>query len=337
MKISELAVLLEGTFEGDANTEIISLSGIANSKVGDLTFAMDEERFASAEQSQSSCILTTKNTRTSSKPLIRVHNPKLAFLIAYNILLQKPGREASIHPTAAIASSVQLGENVCIASHVTIEEDVVIGNNVMLESGVTVKRNCKIGDFCHLQNQVVLYENTILENNVVLHSGVIVGSDGFGYVKDKGIIYKFPQLGKVIIRENVEIGANSTIDRGSLDDTIIGPNSKIDNLCHIAHNVKIGKNFIMAAQSGIAGSTVIGDNVTISGQVAITDNVTIGHNVKVGGKSAVIGHIEDNAVFWGIPARPLKQVKRQMAVLAWLTKNFSFLSRSIKEKEVLTP
>jgi UDP-3-O-[3-hydroxymyristoyl] glucosamine N-acyltransferase len=165
-----------------------------------------------------------------------------------------------------------------------------------------------------------------------LHGGVVVGSDGFGYVKNENTIYKFPQLGKVVIEENVEIGANTTIDRGSLEDTVIGAGSKIDNLCHIAHNVKIGKNLIMAAQSGIAGSTVIEDNVTISGQVAVTDNVRIGRNVVIGGKSVVIGHVKENEVVWGCPARPLAQTKRQMAVLSWLTKNFSALSKILIEK-----
>jgi UDP-3-O-[3-hydroxymyristoyl] glucosamine N-acyltransferase len=185
---------------------------------------------------------------------------------------------------------------------------------------------------CRINPNVVLHENTILKNKVVLHSGVIVGSDGFGYVRDQGNIYKFPQLGTVVIEDGVEIGSNTTIDRGSLGCTVIGAGTKIDNLCHIAHNVKIGKNVIMAAQCGIAGSTVIGDNVTMSGQVAVIDNVTVGQNVSIGGQSGVIGNIEENSAIWGSPARGARQTKKQMAVLSWLTRNFNVLSKMIKDE-----
>jgi len=332
LKIRELALLIEGTIEGDDNVDIKDLSGIESARLGDLTFATDEEKLGLAELSQSTCILTTKSSRKSTKTLIRVNNPKLAFLIAYNAFQGKLPPASFIHPTAVIADSVVLGKNIRIGSHVSIEDGVEIGDHTTIESGVVIKKNCKLGEACNLHANVVLYENVILKNKVILHSGVIVGSDGFGYVRDQEKIYKFPQLGTVVIEDNVEIGSNSTVDRGSLGCTIIGSGSKIDNLCHIAHNVKIGKNVIMAAQSGIAGSSIIGDQVTMSGQVAITDNVTVGKNVRIGGQSAVIGDIEDNAAIWGTPARDLKQTKKQMAVLSWLSKNFYTLSTMIKEK-----
>jgi UDP-3-O-[3-hydroxymyristoyl] glucosamine N-acyltransferase len=165
---------------------------------------------------------------------------------------------------------------------------------------------------------------------VVLHSGVVLGADGFGYVKERGKIYKFPQLGRVIVEDDVEIGTNTTVDRGSLSDTVIGAGTKIDNLCQIAHNVKIGKNVLVAAQTGISGSTVIKDNVTMGGQVGIADNLTIGANVTIGAQSGIIGNIADNAILWGTPARSVAQTKRQMAVLAWMTKNFKLLSKLVK-------
>lgn len=332
MKINDLALLIKGAVEGDSNVDITGLSGPATARPNDLTFAVDENKLTIVEQSQTSCILTTTTVRKSIKTLIRVSNPKLAFLILYHALYPTILRKSFIHPSAVLAHSVRLGNNVWIDSYVTIEENVTIGDNTVIESGSVIKKNCSLGNFCHLHPRVVLYENTVLKNNVILHSGVVVGSDGFGYVKEKGEIYKFPQLGKVTIEEDVEIGANSTIDKGSLDDTIIGSNTKIDNLCHIAHNVKIGKNVIMAAQCGIAGSTVIEDNVTMSGQIAVTDNVRVGKNVVIGGKSAIIGDIKDNAVVWGNPARPIAQTKKQMAVLSWLTKNFSLLSKAVKVK-----
>ncbi len=332
MRITDVALLVKGAVEGNGEIDIIGLSGPTTAKANDLTFAVDECKLLVAEQSLTGCILTTNTVRKSTKPLIRVHNPKLAFLTLYHALYKPVVRKSFVHPTAAIGNFVKFGNNVWVGSHVTIEDNVTIKDNSIIESGCIIKKNCCIGVSCHLYPRVLLYENIILKDNVILHGGVVVGSDGFGYVKDQGVIYKFPQLGKVIIEENVEIGSNSTIDRGSLEDTIIGANSKIDNLCHVAHNVKIGKNLIMAAQSGIAGSTVIGDNVTISGQVAITDNVTVGSNAVIGGKSAVIGDIDDRSVVWGIPARSLAQTKRQMAVASWLTKNFSIISKIVKQK-----
>jgi UDP-3-O-[3-hydroxymyristoyl] glucosamine N-acyltransferase len=333
LKIKELALLIEGTIEGDDNVDITDLSGIESARQGDLTFATDEDKLRLAEGSSTTCVLTTKTSRKSTKTLIRVNNPKLAFLIAYNAFHAAASADPFIHPTVAILDSVTLGKNVRIGSHVSIEENVVIGDHTTIESGAVIKKNCKLGEHCQIHPNVVLHENVILKNKVVLHSGVIVGSDGFGYVRDRDKIYKFPQLGTVVIEDSVEIGANCTIDRGSLGCTMIGEGTKIDNLCHIAHNVKIGKNVIMAAQCGIAGSSVIGDNVTMSGHVAVIDNVTIGQNVNVGGQSAIIGNIEDNASIWGSPARGVRQTKKQMAVLSWITKNFAVLSTMIKEKK----
>jgi len=330
MKIRELAELIEGTVEGDGDIDILGLSGIETAKQGDLTFAIGEERLASAEKSNASSVLTYSATRKSTKTIIRVANPKLSFLISYNILNVPKGRESFIHPTATVSDKARLGKNVWIDSGVRVEEGVVIGDHVIIESNSVIKKSCELNSFCHIYSNVTLYENTKLQKNVILHSGVVVGSDGFGYVKEKGKIYKFPQLGKVIIEDDVEIGANTTIDRGSLSDTVIGTGTKIDNLCQIAHNVKIGKNLLMAAQCGISGSTTVGDNVTMGGQAGIVDNVSIGDDVTIGAKSAVIGNIKSGAVVWGIPARPIAQTKRQMAILSWAAKNFKIIKRHCK-------
>jgi len=333
LKIKELALLIEGIIEGDDNVDIMDLSGIESARQGDLTFAMDENKLKLAEISKTACVLTTRTSRKSSKTLIRVNDPKLAFLIAYNAFQGKSSAESFVHPSASIAQTVILGPRVRIGAHVSIEDNVVIGEATTIESGCVIKKNSQIGKDCRLHAHVVLYENSILKNKVVLHAGVIVGSDGFGYIRDRGEIYKFPQLGTVVIEEAVEIGANTTIDRGSLGCTIIGAGTKIDNLCHIAHNVKIGKNVIMAAQCGIAGSTVIGDNVTMSGHVAVIDNITIGQNVSIGGQSGIIGDVEDNAAIWGSPARGVGKIKKQLAVLSWLTRNFNVLSKIIKDRK----
>ncbi len=332
MKISELAHLIDGIVEGDGDIDIKGLAGIELANPGELTFATDEENLSHAERSKASCILTNKTVRSSKKPLIRVYNPKLSFLIIHNIFNMPKPRVAFRHPTAVVAESARLGKNVWIGPHVSIEDGVEIGDNAIIEPNSVVKKNCRIGPSCRIYPGVTLYENTILGRNVILHGGVVIGSDGFGYVKDKGKIYKFPQTGKVVIGDDVEIGANTTVDRGSMNDTLIGSGTKIDNLCQIAHNVKIGKNTIIAGHSGVSGSTVIGDNVTIAGKVGIADNLTIGSNVIIGGGSSVIGDIRDGEVVWGFPARPIREMKRQLAVLSWMAKHFKALSRLLSRK-----
>jgi len=321
MKIKELAHLIEGLVEGSGDIDINGLSGIEKAKLGDLTFAIDETKLAEAEHSNASCVLTNKTIRKSSKTLIRVTNPKLSFLIIYNTFNTPKDRESFIHPMATVSDSVNMGKNVWIGSSVSIEEGVKIGDRVIIESNSSIKKNCEIDSFCHIYPNVTLYENTKLQKNVTLHSGVVIGSDGFGYVKDKDKIYKFPQLGRVIVENNVEIGSNTTIDRGSLSDTVIGAGTKIDNLCQIAHNVKMGKNCLIAAQCGISGSATLGDNVTMGGQSGIADNLTIGDNVIIAAKTGVIGNLKSGATVLGFPARPIAQAKRQMAILARLSKD----------------
>ena len=330
MKIRELAILVKGTAEGDEDVNITGLNGIESARLGDITFAMDEVRLSIAEKGDVSCILTNDLLRKSTKPLIRVKNPKFSFLKIYNTFHERESKGAFVHPTSVISTSAHLGNNVWIGPGVVVEDGVNIGDHVIIESNSVVKKNSSIGAFCRLYPNVTLYENTKLGKNVMLHAGAVIGSDGFGYVKEDGKIYKFPQLGSVIIEDDVEIGANTTVDRGSLSDTVIKKGTKIDNLCQIAHNVKIGKNVLIAAQCGISGSTVIGDDVTMGGQAGVVDNITIGDNVTIGAKSAVIGDLEKNSVVWGLPARPIGQTKRQMAVLAWVTKNFKSLSKILK-------
>lgn len=330
MDIKKIASLVGGTVEGESSYDITGFKGIESAKTGDITFAVDENLLELAEKSGASCILTTMTVRKSSKPLIRVANPKLAFLLIYNILNQPETRSSFKDPSASVSASVKLGKNVWVGPNVSIEDNVSIGDGTIIEANSVIKKNSSVGSSCRIYPNVTIYENTVIKNKVILHGGVVIGADGFGYVKESGKIYKFPQLGKVIIEDNVEIGANTCIDRGSLSDTVIGADSKIDNLCQIAHNVKIGKNSLIAAQVGISGSTSIKDNAIIGGQVGIADNLMIGENVTIGAQSGIIGHIKDGEVIWGYPGRPIRETKRQMAVLAWLAKNFKSISNLVK-------
>ncbi len=332
MKIKELAMFMHGTVEGDGNTEVSGLSGMETAKAGDLVFAIDDEKLGFAEKTGASCVLTSKSTRASTKPLVRVDNPKLAFLLIYNFMNKPVGRKAFTDPSATIAPSAKIGANVWIDAGVRVGDNVKIGNDTVIEANTVIKKNCSIGSLCHIHPNVTLYDNTVLKDRVVLHSGVVLGADGFGYVRDKDKLYKFPQLGKVIIENDVEVGANTAIDRGSLSDTVIGAGSKIDNLCQIAHNIKIGKNFVMAAQGGISGSVTIKDNVTMGGQVGIRDNVTIGNNAMVGAQSGVLTDLSDGSIVWGTPSKSLIQKKREVIVMGWLTDNFIQIKKLLKSK-----
>jgi UDP-3-O-[3-hydroxymyristoyl] glucosamine N-acyltransferase len=332
MKIKDIAVLVRGSVDGDGDTDITGLSGLEGAKAGDLVFAIDEERLAIAEKTGASCVLTTEGIRRSAKPLMRVSNPKLAFILIYNALNKPAAGKAYTDPSATVAASAKIGQNVWIGAGVRIGDDVKIGDNTIIEPNTVIKKGCSIGAFCHIHPNVTLYDNTVLKDKVVLHSGVVLGADGFGYVRDKGALYKFPQLGRVIIEESVEIGANAAVDRGSLDDTIIGAGTKIDNFCQVAHNVKIGRNVVMAAQVGISGSVAIKDNVTIGGQAGFKDNVTIEKNVMVGAQSGVLNDLPEGSIVWGTPAKSLTHILRQVVVLSWLTDNFARVKKILGKK-----
>jgi len=329
--IKKVAALLGGTIDGKSDVDITGLAGIESAKPGDMTFAADESKLTAAEKSGASCVLAPASIRKSSKPLIRVENPKLAFLMAYNAMHTREVRPAFVHPQSYVAATAKIGKDVWIGPHVSIEDDVRIGDGTIVEANSVIKKGSEIGSLCRIYPNVTLYENTRLGKNVIIHSGSVLGADGFGYVKDKGRIYKFPQAGRVIVEDDVEIGANTAIDRGSLGDTIVGAGTKIDNLCQIAHNVKIGKNCLIAGLTGISGSCVIGDNVIMAGNVGIADNTTIQEDAIIAAKSGVIGLIRKGEIVWGYPAKPIREMKQQIATLSWITKNFDRLSKLMKQ------
>jgi len=333
MKVIELAHMLQGTVEGDVNTEIGGMNGIENAKEGDITFAMDEKKLILAEQTKASCILTSSRFRKSEKVTIRVKDPKLAFVTLYNTLNKKERREAYIDPRAVISKSASIGKGTWIGAHVSIEDGVRIGDHTVIEHSVVIKKNTRIGADCHLYPNITIYDNAIIGNRVILHAGVVVGSDGFGYIRNKDTIVKFPQLGNVILEDDIEIGANSCVDRGALGSTRIGRGTKIDNLCQVAHNVVIGKNCLIAGQTGIGGSAIIGENATFAGQVGVADNIKVGRNITVGGQSGVLGTPKEGVTLWGYPARDVAFAKKQLAVISWLTKNFYLLQKQIKRKK----
>jgi UDP-3-O-[3-hydroxymyristoyl] glucosamine N-acyltransferase len=257
--------------------------------------------------------------------LIIATQPRLAFARAAKLLCPVPDRPPGVHPTAVVHPSARLGADVSIAARVVISEDVEIGHGTWIGAGAAIAAGARIGRACRLYPNVTIYSGTQLGDHVVIHAGAVLGSDGFGYVQDKttGRREQFPQIGRLEIGDDVEIGANSTIDRGALEVTRIGRGAKIDNLVHIGHNCQIGEDVVIAAQTGLSGSIVIEKNVILGGQVGIGEHARIEEGVMLGGQGGVLPNkvLRGKGVaFWGTPAQPVREYLRQLAVLARLAK-----------------
>jgi UDP-3-O-[3-hydroxymyristoyl] glucosamine N-acyltransferase len=239
--------------------------------------------------------------------------------------LQPDTYEAGIHPTASLDRTARVGENVKIEAHVSVDKNASVGNGTRLGAGSRIGANVRIGENCNLAPNVTIYPGVRLGNRVIVHAGAVLGSDGFGYARnpETGKYVKFPQIGKLEIEDDVEIGANSTVDRGALDLTRIGRGSKIDNLVHVGHNVRIGEDVVIAAQTGLSGSAIIEDAVVIAGQVGIADHVRVESGAILGAQCGVPTRKVirgKGIVFWGTPARPIREYLKELAVLARLAK-----------------
>ncbi len=329
MTVEEIARIIAGTAHGELGREISGVARIEAASPAQLAFAEGNRALKRAAQSQAGCLLVPEGTSLPGRTLITAANPKLAFIEAAEALNPREPHVPGAHPTAIISPDARLGPGVHAGPHVVIESGVKIGAVSVLGAGTFVGRGAEIGSHCQLHSHVTLYPGVRVGNHVVLHAGVVVGGDGFGYVLAEAGYRKFPQVGGVIIEDEVEIGCNTTIDRGSLGSTVIGFGSKIDNLVQIAHNVRIGRHCIIAAQTGISGSSEIGDYVVIGGQAGIGDHVRIASRAALGGQAGVLPGkvVREGAVMWGTPARPLAEFKKLYAHFASLPE----LARSVRE------
>ena len=312
---AEIAKQLAGEVLGDANATLTGFANADAAKPGDLTFAENAEYFAAAENSAATAIIAGKDATSTKKILIRVANPRVAFAKALAIFFPEPKFAPGIHPTAAIAASAQIDPTAHIGPHCTIGERVKIGANAVLQSGNFVGDDSVLGDDTNLFPNATIYSRTQIGKRVRIHSGAVIGSDGFGYVFDTSFHRKVPQIGNVVIGDDVEIGSNSSVDRGALGSTIIGKGTKIDNLVQVAHNVEIGEHCILCSQVGIAGSAKLGSYCVLAGQVGIAGHLKIGNKVTVGSKAGVMHNIPDGEMWLGIPAQPDKQAKRIMIAM----------------------
>jgi UDP-3-O-[3-hydroxymyristoyl] glucosamine N-acyltransferase len=323
--LSELAERLGAELEGAPVDRVITgVSGIAGAGPGCLVFAEEEASLAAAMASDAGAVLVGQQMTSAgaTKPVLRILQPRLAFARAA-VLLRGPQPEPSIHLTAVIGPGVRMGGKVSVGAHASVEEGAGIGERTIIGSGAVIGAGVRIGDDCHIYPRVVIYPGVTLGDRVVVHAGAVLGADGFGYVRDRtnGEYTQFPQQGTLVIEDDVEIGANTTIDRGALEQTRIARGTKLDNLIHIGHNCSIGRNVVIAAQTGISGSSAVGDGAILGGQVGMGDHAMVGPGVILGGQAGILPKkklLGPGIVFWGTPAKPVRQYLKELAMLARL-------------------
>ena len=312
---AHIAAQLGGEIVGDGTIPLTGFAPANTAKAGDLTFAENETYFAAAEQSAAAAILVPASFTSAKKVLIRVANTRVAFAKALPLFFPEPAFAPGIHPSAVVAASAQIDPTAHIGPLCVVSEGVKIGARVVLQGSDHVAADCQIAEDTRLFPNVTLYARTQLGRRVAIHAGAVIGADGFGYVLDSGFHRKVPQIGHVILHDDVEIGAGTTIDRGALGATVIGAGTKIDNQVQIGHNVVIGEHCIIVSQVGIAGSTRIGNYVTIAGQAGLAGHLKIGDRAIISAQSGVMTDIPAGEKWLGAPAQPDRKVKRQMIAI----------------------
>jgi UDP-3-O-[3-hydroxymyristoyl] glucosamine N-acyltransferase len=312
---------------GSGDVEISGVASLESATSTDLVFVENEKKLSDALACAAGAIIVRQ--LPASPPYGRVllisEHPKLAFARAARLLRDGTHEDKGIHPTAVIHTSAKIGAGVRIEARVVVQEGAECGEGTQIGSGCAIGAGVTIGRDCEIYPNVTIYPGTRIGDRVIVHAGAVLGSDGFGYVRDgkTGHYEKFPQVGRLIIEDDVEIGANATIDRGALDETRIRRGAKIDNLVHIGHNCQIGEDVVIAAQTGLSGSIVIENGAVLGGQVGIGEHARIGEGVMLGGQGGVLPNKilrGKGQAFWGTPAQPLKQYLKQLAAMASLTK-----------------
>ena len=331
----EIADFVGGTLNGNPGEDVHTVGSLERAATGALAYA-DASYLDKVGASQASCILVPSGD-FPDRTVIVVDNPRVAFARAAQWLCPPTRPFEGVHPTAIVADGATLGDNVAVGAWTLVESGAQIGRDTIVFPGCYVGKDCRIGGACVLYPHTVLYPSVEIGDRVVVHAGVVLGADGFGFVFDGTRHVKVPQVGHVTIGSDVEIGANSCVDRGALDETVVNHGAKIDNLCQVAHNVQIGTHAIISSQTGIAGSSRVGSHATIGGQVGIADYCRIDDNAMVGAQCGIPSRkrVPAGEVYWGTPARPLKDVKVQQAHISRLPKMAEELKRLRAEFEEL--
>ena len=325
--LREVAEHLKAHLVGDPTYAVSGVASIESASQHDIVFVEEEKNLAAALGSVAGAVIAGKfgSSNATGKALLIVEQPRLAFARAARYLLAETPGAGGIHESAFVHATATLGRNVGLEEGVVIQKRATIGDGTWIGAGCVIGPDVVIGNHCRLHPNVTVYSGAEIGDRVTVHAGAVLGSDGFGYVRDHatGRYEQFPQIGHLKIEDDVEIGANATVDRGALDVTVIRRGTKIDNLVHVGHNVDIGEDVVVAAQTGISGSSIIEKNVVVGGQVGIADHVTIEEGAILGAQSGIPSKKVirgKGIVFWGTPARPIREYLKELAVLARLAK-----------------
>ncbi|MDI6727813.1 MAG: UDP-3-O-(3-hydroxymyristoyl)glucosamine N-acyltransferase [Thermodesulfovibrionales bacterium] len=328
MKLKDIANLIGGEIIGDGQLDITGAAGISDAKEGDITFLSGTKLLNELKNSKASAVIVKGYVKGLEKPQIITKNPHYAFAQLLSRFYVKPHPCMGISKNAFVSDTAIIGQDVTIYPFAYISDGVNIGSGTVIYPGVFIGKNSSIGEKCLIYPNVAVREGVAIGSRVIIHANAVIGSDGFGYVFEDGMHQKIPQVGGVIIENDVEIGANVTIDRATTGNTVIGKGTKIDNLVQIGHNVTVGKNVILVAQVGIAGSSKIGDGVILGGQVGVADHTTIEAGTMIGAKSGAMGEMKRN-VYSGMLPMPHREWLKAMAVFAKLPE----LYKKVKELE----
>ncbi len=312
-RLAELAERVNGELRGDGNITITGVGDLDNAEPGEIVFVDGPQLLPVGESSNASAIIVPPDVHSQHKPFIVTEDPRLAFSKVLRLFARDCRPEPGIHRTAVLGKNVSIGEGVSIGAHTYVGDDVILGDDVVIHPLVYVGPEASIGEKSEVHPQAYIGSRVKLGRRVIIHAGAAVGADGFGFLQTQDGQHKIPQIGTVIIDDDVEFGANSTVDRATVGATRIGAGTKIDDQVHVAHNVVIGKNCLLCGQVGIAGSTKIGDNVVMGGQVGVNDHVEVGDNIAIGAQAGVMGNLEEPGVYSGYPARPHQTQLRALA------------------------
>ena len=317
--VAELALHVGGIVIGDGNSLIHNVADLDKAGEGEIAYVEDKKFVDIAKESRASCLLVRAGAGIDGPCRIEVANPKLAFAQVAEVLHPPKVRAPEIHSSAIIGANAKIGDQVFIGAFVCIGENSTVGTGTQIRAGAKIGDGVRVGDDCVIHPNVFLEDGVSIGNRVILHAGVVIGADGFGYVRGEMSYHKFPQIGTVVIEDDVELGANTCVDRAALGRTRIGRGTKIDNLVHVGHNCDIGARVVIAAQTGISGSVTIEDDCVIGGQVGFGDHIRVQSGAVIGSKAGVLpGKIVRPGVWWGIPIQPLDEYKRLNAHLGRL-------------------
>lgn len=314
-----IAEKVGGQLSGNGDEVIRGVNALEAAEAGELTFAEHARLVPQVHSTNASAIIVPNEfPPIEGKNLLRVAAPRLAFVKVMTLFQPRQQAPAGIHPAAVVSSEAALSEGVAVAECAVIRENARIGRKTVIESGVHIGRDVAIGENCYIGPNATIMHGSQLGDRVIVHAGTVIGGDGFGYNWSDGRHMKIPQMGNVMIEDDVEIGCNVCVDRATLGSTIIRRGTKIDNLVQIAHNDVIGEHVIITGQVGLSGSVTVGNRVMFGGQSGVADHITIGDDARIGAASAVIKDVKSGQVVWGFPARPIQRVKRELASLARL-------------------